>query len=563
MDSPGFHVPPAQLTRSTSEAAGLGTRTASRIPNPDFSFPALPRVNKASVGVADVQNTMATQKRYAQHTTDNPKRYGTWADLEHNIPKSISIPYMEMAPMTPRQREMLEDHRARSVKKPYVALAERGGSDVEQKVPTHVLLARSRTESFSPKKLDTESMPSLFTPIKQRSTPARPRKDSVGQTASFYYADSGPSTPIRNASKAELFTPTKKSSEDMQTKHSRQQSVDGQSKHDMGPPKFYTHKRCNAMSLSSPQPHEFSPMHWTDSDKENTHTTEPSMAKLDESPSKVSTFTCTPEQEKALMSGGFSPQPSPAPDQSPLRTVRPLQRSQYDEHRLKRVKTQDELSLRKTLSFETQHNLSPKKEKSTDTIRHKDRHHIAKSVTSFNLNATAVVNNSTMQRSETVPGNLREAAANVLDVPYEWVLDFTEAAEQGTPTDKTFEVGYRDTLQMKKDTAMAKKLSKLKSIAEGDDSPSKKNRVDSAQMFSSSFWNRDSTSSPSKKDHAASPTKAETTKDRKEKKEKTFAEKKPFLKAMWENMSRKIHKSVSTSRLCNYLISLLTLAAEI
>lgn len=564
MGAPGFHLPSAQLTRTTSEAAGLGIRTAPRIANPDFSFPALPRVKEASAGVSDAQTTKVTSTHYVHNTSNSPKRYGTWADLEHNIPKSISIPHMEVAPMTPRQRKMLEDHRAKITRKPYVPLAARDGVTVEQKVPTHVLLARSRTDAFSPKKLDTESMPSLFTPKKQRSTPSRPRKDSVGQAASSYFADSRPSTPIGNASQAGPFTPTKNALEDMQTKHSRQYSADGQTKHDMGPPKFYTHKRNNGMSKSSPQPRDFHPTLSADSNKENTYSTEPYLEKLDERSSKVSTFACTLEHEKALMVGGFIPQAPPVPQKSPLRNVHPLSfhRPQHDEHKLKRVESQRDLSPKKTQSFETQHNLSPQQEKSTDTIGRKEGHRIGKSVTFSNLNTTSVANISSMQRSETVPGNLQEASANVLDVPYEPVLDFMKDAGEITPIDKTFEVGYRDTLLMKKDTVKANKLGKLKTIAEGAESSSKKTRVvDSMQMFNPSFWNRDSTSSPSKKDRAASPTQAETTKDRKEKKEKTFAEKKPFLRAMWDNMSRMVHKSVSIlSFAC--LTRLLTQATE-
>ena len=493
VDSSGFYIPPAQLTRSTSEIAGLGMRPAPRPANPDFSFPAHPRANEATSANSDVFIGTASPKCLVQNTTDTSKRYGTWADLEHNIPKSISIPNLSMTPMTPRQRMMLEDYRASTTKKQYIPLAERNTAAQKPKVPAHVMLARSRADGFSPKKkLDTESMPSMFTPKKQMATPARQRKNSVDLSWTFP-TPSEPTTPSKKSSSAEPFTPTKMSS------HARQRpSVDCQSKQDTAtPPKFYTHKRNHGMSKSSPQPRDFQSGRLDDSNKENKHsrslsqdTTYP-MEILDDRSSNNSGFAYNQEHEKALMAGGYIPKPPPVPEKSPLRDFHTIQ-SQYDEHRLKRVVGQRSLSPNKTVSSEIQQSPSPQKKESIDTIGVTNGHRIVKSATSFNFNTTVPVVAPMMQRSETVPGNLQEASANILDVADEADVGVMTWGERARVAAKAAEVEQSYCKVAARDAHIASQWKPL--------SKAEKARLDPSAQLAYEIMERDYGACPTKRD---------------------------------------------------------------
>lgn len=530
----------------------------------------------------------------AQLSKGAPK-FRTWADLKDNIPEGIQIPQLEQrVRMSPRQKEWLENHRAMSPTRPYVPFAERGESPSkeEENIPNHIRIARARDGGFSPKKkLDTERMPNLFTPKKDRTYPDWV-KNSVEQQRIFGILG-GPSSPTKNFSQngmADYF------------------SLDGaEDQFSTSPPKFFTHQRNYGLSKSSPPPRnpQRKKSISVGSAQKANHTRKRAVDYADptrleksfedklsvsesvaDNRSSYGSFKYDKGQEDALMAGGFILSPPPVPEKSALRNLPPVQgprsppklrrtessrnispeRKSADGPRspseLRRPESSRRLSPERKSAegfghqlgrgIENNRDLSPMKKSSSDTIRRQGGRGLTKSFTSYDL-AMLAAEPSVMQRSETVPDNLQEASANVFDdvpdMPNAPALPAVGATVlplvgQMSPikeVGKASELGYRDTLHLK-DKA---ELSKTSKPTPQPDSPSKmKKAVNSMAMFRSSFWNKDE--AVSKKPVLATASNQENYTANTEQK-KQFEEKKPFIKTKWFNLKAMIgEKTVST-----------------
>lgn len=508
-------------------------------------------------------------------------KFRTWADLRDNIPEGIHIPQLEQrVGMSPRQKEWLENHRSMSPKKPYVPLAERGESpSKEEKIPNHVRIARARDGGFSPKKkLDTERMPNLFTPKKDRTYPDW-AKNSVEQQRILGILG-GPSSPTKNFS------------QDGMADYCSPEGAEDQ--FSMSSPKFFTHQRNYGLSKSSPPPRnpQRKQSISVGSAQKANHTRKGAVDYADptrlekcfedklsvsenvgDNCSSYGSFKYDKEQEDALMAGGFILSPPPVPEKSALRNLQPV-KGPRSPPKLRRTESSRTLSperksadgiggqlgrgiestrdLSPTKNLSPTKKLSPMKKSSSDTIRSQEGRGLTKSFTSYDL-AMLAAESSVMQRSETVPDNLQEASANVFDdvpdMPNAPTLPVVGATVlplvgQMSPIKeiaKATKLGYRDTLHLK-DKA---ELSKTSDPTPQPDSPSKmKKAVNSMAMFRSSFWNKDE--AVSKKPVIATASNQENYTANAEQK-KQFEEKKPFIKTKWFNLKAMIGKeTVST-----------------
>lgn len=573
------------MAMQTSNIVGTQTPSSKRRSTPTMKYMSSDQFNLA---VANAQLPKGATK------------FRTWADLKDHIPDGIQIPQLEQRiGLSPRQKGWLENHRTISPKKPYVPLAERVESpSQEEKMPNHVRLARARDGGFSPKKkLDTERMPNLFTPKKDRTYPGW-AKNSVEQQRVLGISG-GPSSPPKKFSQdgmADYFSP------------------DGaEDKFSMSPRKFFTHQRTYGLSKSSPPPGSPQSISVDPTQKAN-HTREGALdyaeptrpdkcfnfnSKISfaknagDNRSSYGSFKYDQEQEDALMAGGFILSPPPVPEKSSLRNLQPgqcsgsppkLRRTEgsrktspegtsFDSPRsppkLRRtessrtlsperksadgigrrlgrdIESTRELSLMKNLS--STKNLFQIKKSSTDTIKHQEGRGLTKSFTSYDLSMLAA-ETSLMPRSETVPDNLQEASANVFDdvpcMPNAPALPAVGAAVgpvvgQMSPIKeaaKATELDYRDTLQLNDKV----ELSEASETSPQPDSPSKMMKaVNSMAMFRSSFWNKDE--AVSKKTVIATASNPEKDTAQAEQK-KQFEEKKPFIKTKWFNLKVMIGK---------------------
>lgn len=553
------------MAMQTSGVVGSQTPSSKRSATPTTKYTSSDQFNLA---VANAQLPKGAPK------------FHTWADLRDNIPEGIQIPQLEQRiGMSPRQKEWLETHRATSPKKPYVPLSDRGEcSSMEEKIPNHVRIARARDGGFSPKKqLDTERMPNLFTPKKDRTYPDWVKNSVEQQMILGIFR--GPSSPTKNLSK-----------DGMAGDFSPDGAADQFS---VSPPKFFTHQRNYGLSKSSPPPR--SPQRKQSgsvgSTQKANHGRNGAMDYADPTRlekcfedklavsenvvdrSSFGRLKYDQEQKDALMAGGFILSPPPVPEKSRQRNLQPgqLPRSPPKLRRTESARTlspekkstdgigrqlgrayESTRDLPPTKNLSPTKKLSPVKKSSSDTVKRQEGCGLTKSFTSYDLAMLAAVP-SVMPRSETVPDNLQEASANVFDdvpdmpnAPALAVVGATTLPLVGQMSPikevaKATELGYRDTLLLR-DKAEHSKESEPTPQPE---SPSKmKKAVNSMAMFRSSFWNKDE--AVSEKGVIANATNQENDMATAEQK-KEFEEKKPFIKTKWFNLKAMIgKKTVST-----------------